>query len=98
MKTNWEILKYLENEENDKLVLITLHDLGLIVTVHVKSMFPTPSDYTRIKGYLRRNGFMANGLGTHIRSNQYEDKSELYGIAYWNSGSDFHKLKSISNS
>ena len=95
MKTNWEILDYLEKEEKDGLVLITLHELGMIITCHIKSMFPTTSDYTRVKGYLRRNGFMANGFGTHTRPNEYEDKTELYGIGYLTSGSSFNKLKQI---
>jgi len=93
MKTNNEVTIYLRSEVNEKLVSIINHNLGLIITCHVKSMFPTKSDYTRVKGYLRRNGFIANGLGTHIRPDLSENKDELYSKGYWKSSIEFHKLK-----
>ena len=63
--TDLEVLKYLENYANVVTIKTRING-GLEVDVKSKAFHTDPSDYSRIKGFLRRNGF-SSFVGVHTR-------------------------------
>ena len=49
--------------------MITISETSTRLSVYSesKSYYKDPSDYNRLKGYLRNNGFEADGFGTQTR-------------------------------
>lgn len=74
-KTNSEVLDYLEDNVKHGEVSIDSSNDKLIVTCVVRSAFRDPSIYTRVKAFLRNNGFISDFNGTHTR--YYNEKNEI---------------------
>jgi hypothetical protein len=70
MDTNEQILSYLKGNIDRKEVFVDQTEKYLEIVCEIKSKFISPNEYTRVKGYLRRNGFQSDWNGTHTRYNE----------------------------
>ena len=72
-RTNQEVFQYLYKHMITGHIRLYEYDLEnhtdglMILYVKAKSRWEDPSDYLRVKSYLRSNGFIPNELGYHFR-------------------------------
>ena len=76
-KLDLHIRTYLQEFIDRKELTLTEDERHLIVKCKSKIFFDKGTNYTRVKSYLRNNGFSSNGFGTHARFKDCVEESNL---------------------